>query len=161
MRNARPAAKNARKPAPAAKPVAKPATAPGKPLLSAKLRAFRRVQGLYAGYLRGFTGATRERIRTINAEKGPAAALAEMKKLANQGASAKVAAKAAPAKKSAPKGTATKKPTITAKRAAQLKVHGAYIGMMRGLPDATKAKIKVLAKEKGMAAAIEVMKKAK
>ena len=220
VRKARPAAKKARKPAPAAKPVAKPATAPAKPRYSPKLRNFRRVQGLYAGYLRGFTGATRERIRTINAEKGPAAALAEMKKPANHGASAKVAAKAAPAKPSslntfrklqgkymgllrnftgpvrerikgiakaqkfpaaiaemkkllAGKGAPTKvakaapakkvapnKPKVDPTRAAARKLQGTYIGLLRTRPEAEKAKLKALAKAKGFAAAIEVMKRA-
>ena len=158
-----PAAKRARKVAPRKRPAAakpaptKSAAAPAKPHFSAKLREFRRVQGLYAGYLRGFTGAARERIRTINAEKGPAAALAEMKKLpAAKGAPKKVA----PAKKVvAPKPSSPKELRMTAKRRAQLKVHGAYIGMMRGLADAEKARIKAIAKEKGMGAAIEVMKK--
>ena len=160
----RPAARRVRKVAPrklAAAPKAratKPATAPVKPHLSPKLLKFRRVQGLYAGYLRGFTGATRDRLRAINAENGPAAALAEMKKLlAGKGAPTKVA-KPAPATK-ATSNPAPRKLKISPKRKAQLKLQGVYIGMIRGLPDAAKAKIKAVAKDKGFAAAIEVMRK--
>ena len=160
----RPAAKRVRKAAPrkraaAAKPApTKRAAAPAKPHFSAKLREFRRVQGLYAGYLRGFTGAARERIRTINAEKGPAAALAEMRKLlANKGAPKRVA-KSAPATKATAE-PAPRKLKITPERKAQLKLQGVYIGMVRNRPDAEKAKLKALAKAKGFAAAIEVMRK--
>ena len=152
----RPAAKRVRKAAPKAAPGA-----------STALGAFRKLQGKYMGLLRNFTGPVRERIKAIaKAQKFPAA-IAEMKKLlAAKAAPTKVAAKPAPAKKttSVKKSVATKaapkKSTMTAKRAAQLKVHGAYIGMMRGLPDAEKAKIKMLAKDQGMEAAIAVMKKA-
>ena len=55
-------------------------------------------------------------------------------------------------------GTAPKKPKITPRRKAELKVHGTYIGLMRGLPVAEKAKMKALAAKSGMAAAVEVMK---
>lgn len=144
----------------------KPAAAPVQPHLSPKLRKFRRVQGQYAGYLRGFAGAARERIRTINAEKGPAAALAEMKKLL-VGKGGSKAAKAAPAKmvKSAsarktppPTKSASKKLRESPQRKAQRKLQGTYIGMLRSRSEAEKAKLKALAKEKGFEAAIEVMR---
>jgi len=149
-------------PAPATKsdrPVARrerkaaPKAAPGA---STALGAFRKLQGKYMGLLRNFTGPVRERIKAIaKAQKFPAA-IAEMKKLlAAKGAPTKTA-KAASAKKVAPKA-APRKLKITPKRRAQLKLQGVYIGMIRGLADAEKAKIKGLAKDKGFAAAIEVM----
>ncbi|MBI5487907.1 MAG: hypothetical protein HY905_11290 [Deltaproteobacteria bacterium] len=59
----------------------------------------------------------------------------------------------------ASKAPAPKKLTITPARAAQLKVQGMYIGMMRSLAVPVKTKIKAIAKDKGMPAAIEAMKK--
>jgi hypothetical protein len=146
----------------AAKPVVAKAAAKAAPKpLSPKLRAFRQVQGKYAGYLRGFTGTTRERIRAINAEKGAAVALAEMRKLLKSAAPAvkppkkvtKTAAKTVVAK------PARRKLTITPARKAQLKVQGTYIGLMRSLPAAQKAAMKKLAAKSGMEAAVEVMKR--
>ena len=133
----------------APKPAPKVKRAAGKLRLSPKLRAFRKIQGQYAGYLRGFTGDVRERIRAINAEKGAAAALAEMRKLlrASSKAGAKKAAK-----------PASRKLKITPQRKAQLKIQGTYMGLLRGLPVAEKARMKLLAAKSGMAAAVEVMK---
>ena len=141
------------------------ATKPAPPRLnlSPELRAFRQIQGVYAGYLRNFTGATRERIKAIGQAKGFDVAVAEMRKLLPaKGAPQKANTKASPARKPPAQGRVApaKKPTMTRQRRAQLKIHGAYIGMMRGLADPAKAKIKALAKEKGMEAAIAVMKKA-
>jgi len=90
----------------------------------------------------------------------PAAAkkpVAARKPVANKAAAAR---KPAAAKKpAAPKAPAPKKLKITPARAAQLKVQGMYIGMMRSLALPVKAKIKAIAKDKGMPAAIEAMKK--
>ena len=143
-----------------AKPVVAKATKPAPKPLSPKLRAFRKIQGQYAGYLRGFTGATRERIRAINASEGAAAALAEMRKLLK---SAVPAAKAATAKKVAKAATkpAPKKLKMTPARKAQLKVQGTYIGLIRGLPAAQKAAMKKIAAKSGMAAAVVAMLAAK
>lgn len=49
---------------------------------SRKPNPFRRIQGQYAGYLRGFAGAERARIKKLAKDKGQAVALAEMKRLA-------------------------------------------------------------------------------
>ena len=157
-----------------------PASGPVKLKLSPKLRAFRKVQGLYAGYLRGFTGDARERIRQISASEGPASAVEAMKGLLREKAkAAKATAKkvttrtaatkskaakttsARPAPAAAKRATASKaarKLKITPKRKAQLKVQGTYIGLLRGLPVAEKARMKALAAKSGMAAAVEVMR---
>jgi hypothetical protein len=141
-----------------AKPVVAKAAKPAPKSLSAKLRAFRKVQGQYAGYLRGFTGVTRERIRAINASEGAAAALAEMRKLLKSAAPAVKATAKAATTKAAP---APKKLNMTPARKAALKTQGQYIGLIRGLPAAQKAKMKALAAKSGMAAAVAVMLKAK
>jgi hypothetical protein len=68
--------------------------------------------------------------------------------------------RATPRKKAAvQKVAAPRKLKISPARRAQLRIHGTYIGMMRGLPAAAKAKIKAIAKDKGMKAAVEAMKK--
>lgn len=106
-----------------------------------------------------FTGPVRERIKGIaKAQKFPAA-IAEMKKLLTGKGAPTKAAKAAPAKKTVVEA-APRKLKITPKRKAQLKLQGVYIGMIRSLPDAQKAKIKTLAKVKGFGAAVAVMRKA-
>jgi hypothetical protein len=50
---------------------------------------------------------------------------------------------------------------MTPARKAQLKVQGTYIGLLRSLPAAQKAAMKKLAGKSGMAAAVEVMLKAR
>lgn len=66
-------------------------------------------------------------------------------------------AKKAPAPK--PTKPARRKLKMTPKRRAQLKAQGTYIGLLRALPPKDKAKMKALAKEEGMAAAVEVIRK--
>ncbi len=135
----------------------------GKPGLSAKQAGARRIQGQYLGYLRSFAGAERARIISLGKKSGIPAAVAEMLKLRQR----KIAAKPAVA---ARKGRAITAPTPTKKtparklkispaRAAQLKVQGAYIGLMRSLPAAEKARVKAIAAKKGMAAAVAKMRK--
>jgi len=46
----------------------------------------------------------------------------------------------------------------TPERSAALKIQGSYIGLLRNLPPDEQVRMKTLAKQKGMAAAIEVMK---
>ena len=146
----------AKRPKPAAK-----APAP-KAKESAKRVASRKLQGKYIGSLRNFSGAERERIRGLAKAKGFGAAIAEMTKLraakpvAAKKVAVKKAAKPLPAKKPVPKA---RKPKIDLKRAAALKLQGRYIGMLSTRPEAEKAKLKALAKKKGFAAAIEVMRK--
>ncbi|MBI5501412.1 MAG: hypothetical protein HY907_14300 [Deltaproteobacteria bacterium] len=95
-------------------------------------------------------------VRKPAAAKKPTAAA---KKPARAGKPAVVARPAAAKKPAVAKAPAPKKLTITPQRAAQLKVQGTYIGMMRSLALPEKAKIKAIAKEKGMPAAIAAMKK--
>jgi hypothetical protein len=102
------------------------------------------------GLLRNFTGTARNRIKGIAKARKFPGAIAEMKKL--------LAAKGT-ATKPAPKSPAGHKLHLSPQRKVQLKLQGVYIGMMRSLPVAEKAKIKAVAKEKGMAAAIEVMRR--
>ncbi|MBI5488611.1 MAG: hypothetical protein HY905_14855 [Deltaproteobacteria bacterium] len=159
------ASKTAKRRRPAARPVLAPAPKAAAARPPSSLNAFRKLQGKYMGLLRNFTGPLRERIKGIaKAQKFPAA-IAEMKNLlAVKGAPAKTgrktAPKTAPARKAAPMIVAPRKLTITPKRAAQLKLQGVYIGMIRSLPESVKARIKTIAKDKGFAAAIAVMKKA-
>ena len=159
----------------ATKPAPKVKRAAGKLRLSPKLRAFRKIQGQYAGYLRGFSGAARERIRQINASEGAASAVEEMKTLLREKAKAgktrataatkkptaatkSKAAKTTSARKVPAARKASRKLKITPKRKAALRIHGAYIGLLRGLPVAEQAKIKALAAKSGMGAAVEVMR---
>jgi hypothetical protein len=79
---------------------------------------------------------------------------------------AKPAAKKTPAKKvvsakeAAPaKKAATKKLKLSPARAAALKVQGTYIGLLRSLSVAEKARIKGISARKGMPAAIAAMRK--
>ena len=151
-----------RRPKPAAK-----ASAP-KAKESAERVASRQLQGQYMGYLRSFAGAERDRIKGIGQGKGLAAAVAEMIKLrsakpaARKSAAPRTVSKKPPATKRVAKAAPAKKsaPTVDPKRAAALKLQGTYIGLLRTRPDAEKAKLKALAKEKGFGAAIAVMKRA-
>ena len=52
-----------------------------------------------------------------------------------------------------------RKMTITPKRRAQLKLQGAYMGYMRGLKPAQKARVKAVKEKRGFEAAIRVAKK--
>jgi hypothetical protein len=146
---------------PVATPVASPVVTPkGKPRSSAKQADARRIQGRYLGFLRNFKGAERARIMALGKKSGIPAAVAEMIKLRGKKAApvSKVAApKNVPAAKKAP---AKKKLALSPQRKAQLKVQGQYIGFMRSLPAAKKARMKALAAKKGMAAAVAVMQKA-
>ncbi len=65
-----------KKRAPAKKPEAAAARRPSP---------IRRIQGFYAGFLRGFSGRERAEIKALAKEKGQAAALAEMKKRRGKG----------------------------------------------------------------------------
>jgi hypothetical protein len=103
------------------------------------------------GLLRNFTGTARNRIKGIAKARKFPGAIAEMKKL--------LAAKGT-ATKPAPKSPAGHKLHLSPQREVQLKLQGTYIGMMRNLPDAAKARLKAVAKEKGFAAAIKVLKQA-
>jgi hypothetical protein len=73
--------------------------------------------------------------------------------------------KARASKQIAPKPVAAKaeprKLTITPARKAALKIQGQYIGLVRTLPAAVKAKMKKLAAAKGMAAAVVAMRAAR
>jgi len=128
---------------------AKTAKAPARPK---KKSSFRQLQGRYMGLIRNFTGAVRKQIKGIAKAKGLPAAIAAMAKLlASKTKATKpkpVAAKAAP-----------RKLKLSPARKAALKIQGTYIGLVRGLPAAQKAKIKALAKKKGMKAAVEAMKR--
>jgi hypothetical protein len=110
------------------------------------------------GLLRNFAGPARDRIKAIaKAQKFPAA-IAEMKKLLAGKGGAAPAAKSAPAKRAA-SAPAPRKLQMSPKRRAQLKLQGEYIGLLRGLAEGAKSRIKAMAREKGFAAAIEAMKK--
>jgi hypothetical protein len=56
---------------------------------------------------------------------------------------------------------ASRKLSMTPARKAALKIQGQYIGLVRTRPAAVKAKMKKLAAAKGMAAAVEAMKRGK
>ena len=56
------------------------------------------------------------------------------------------------------KGTGRKKPRLTSKRRAELKLQGKYLGTMRGLSAAKRAKVKKIHTEKGIRAAIALAK---
>ena len=118
-----PAARSTKAP----KPAPKVKRAAGKLRLSPKLRAFRKVQGLYAGYLRGFTGDARERIRQINASEGAASAVEEMKGLLREKAKAakatakKVTTRTAATKSKAAKTASARTAPAAAKRATASK----------------------------------------
>jgi hypothetical protein len=143
---------------------AAPKAAP-KAKTSAKQAAARKAQGQYLGYLRNFVGAQRAHIMALGKKNGIPAAVAAMIKL--RGKKVAPAKKAIPAEavasKKAPKakkaGPAKKKLALSPQRKAQLKLQGAYIGFMRSLPAAEKAKIKAISAAKGMKAAVEVMRK--
>ncbi len=57
------------------------------------------------------------------------------------------------------KATAGKKLRLSPKRRAALRVHGQYLGFMRNLSDAKKAKVKALKVKKGYPAAIALARK--
>ena len=59
----------------------------------------------------------------------------------------------------AAKAAAPRKLKLSPARKAALRIHGTYIGLVRGLPAAEKAKMKLLAKKNGMKAAVEAMKR--
>ena len=64
---------------------------------------------------------------------------------------------AAQAERAAPTSTnggGRKKPNLSAKQRAALKLQGKYMGTMRGLPAAKRAKVKKVRAEKGIRAAI-------
>jgi hypothetical protein len=100
-----------------------------------------------------------------------AALEAELKVLTGRGgvASAPAARPTTTRKKSTARKAPAPKPTKptrrklreTPQRRAQRKIHGTYIGLLRGLPKAEKAKMKALAAKNGMAAAVEVMRNGK
>jgi hypothetical protein len=132
-------------------------TTPSTQGVSAKQAAARRVQGQYLGYLRNFVGAQRAHIIALGRKSGIPAAVAEMLKLRGQKGPARAAL---PAKAPAAK-TPARKLRVSSARAAQLKVQGMYIGLMRSLPAAEKVRVKAIAARRGMAAAVAEMQRKK
>ena len=59
----------------------------------------------------------------------------------------------------AAKGAVRRKLKLSPARRAALRIQGAYIGLLRSLPAGKQAKVKLLAKTKGVKAAVEVMKR--
>jgi len=161
--------------APAAATARKPPTAKAAPT---KQSSFRRLQGRYMGLIRNFTGAVRSRIKGLAKAKGLPAGIAEMTKLLTSKTKAttprKLGAKpkATAARKLGTKPRVAKPKRVAAKvaprklklspaRRAALKIQGTYIGLLRSLPAAEKAKMKVLAAKSGMAAAVVTMRRGK
>lgn len=109
-----------------------------------KAIASRKLQGRYIGFLRKFDDKTKRLVRGIAKKAGVAAAVREMERRLG-----------AAAKKPAPKAAKKAAKKISPGR----KLQGVYIGYLRNFKGAERDRVRALAKTKGQAAAIAVMKK--
>jgi hypothetical protein len=103
------------------------ATPRRKSRLSAQLRAHMKLQGRYIGTMRNLPATKRAMVKKIRAEKGIMVAIAAARKMASY---------------------------LTKDRRAELKLHGQYIGTIRGLEPRQRAKVKAIRAANGVRAAI-------